>query len=90
MPLHEIGEYQAWLERESPSIPAQRVARAFMAEIGDVPWEAPSVPIAELSNQPVYEVRTAALKVPGEHVAEVWYLHDYATGDIDLIAVTNI
>ena len=35
-------------------------------EIGDVPWRAPSVPIAELSNQPEYEVRTAILPVPSE------------------------
>lgn len=90
MPLHEVGEYHDWVERESPSEAAQRVARAFLAEIGDVPWTAPSVPIAELSNQPVYEMRTAVLKVPGERDVEVWYLHDYATGNIDLIAVTNI
>jgi len=44
---------------------------------------------AELSNQPEYEVRTAALPVEGERDLSVWYLHHYATGDVDLIAVTN-
>lgn len=89
MPLHDIGEHHVWLERELPSVAAQRVACAFLAKIGDVPWRAPSVPIAELSNQPVYEVRTAALEVHRERDVEIWYLHDYATGNIDLVAVTN-
>jgi len=42
-----------------------------------------------LSNQPEYEVRFAALRVEGEHDVELWYLHAYATGNVDLIAVTN-
>ena len=89
MPLHEIDEYHAWIARDSPSRVAQSVARTFIAEIGDVPWRAPSVPIAELSNQPEYEVRTAILAVPSERDVQVWYLHDYATGNVDIVAVTN-
>jgi len=58
-------------------------------EVGDRPWRAPSVPIDELSNQPEYEVRTAALEVPGEQQVVIWWLHDYATGDVDLIAITG-
>jgi len=87
--LHHIGEFHTWIARESPSRAAQSVARTFVAEIGDVPWRAPSVPIAELSNQPEYEVRSAMLPVAGEPDVQIWYLHDYATGDVDLIAVTN-
>jgi hypothetical protein len=89
VPLRNVGEYHAWLTRESPTREAQSAARAFIAEIGDVPWRAPSVPIAELSNQPEYEVRTAHLQVPGEPDVQVWYLHAYATGNVDVIAVTN-
>ncbi len=89
MPLDKVSEYHTWIARESPSKAAQSVARTFIVEIGDVPWRAPSVPIAELSNQPEYEVRTAHLPVAGEPEVQVWYLHAYATGNVDIIAVTN-
>ena len=45
--------------------------------------------LAELSNQPEYEVRTANLPVPSERDVQVWYLHDYATGNVDIVAVRN-
>ena len=89
MPLRDVGEYHVWIEREAPSPSARRIARTFIAELGDWPWRAPSVPIAELSNQPEYEVRTAALEVGGEPAVQVWWIHVDATGDVDLIAVTN-
>ena len=47
-----------------------------------MPWRAPSVPIPELSSQPEYEVRVAAIDVAGELPVWVWYLHAYATGAI--------
>ena len=87
--LGDISEFHAWVEREAPSRSAWSVARTFIAELGDVPWRAPSVPIAELSNQPEYEIRTAALEVAGESDVVIWWLHVYATGDVDIIAVTN-
>lgn len=89
MPLREVGEYHAWIEREHPSRAARSAARTFIAELGDVPWRAPSAPIAALSNQPEYELRVAAVDVPGEYPVWVWYLHVYATGDVDIVAVTN-
>ena len=89
MPLRDVSEFQHWLERESPSSSARSVARTFIAELGDRPWLAPSVPIAELSNQPEYEVRTATLPVEGEPDVSIWWVHSYATGAVDLIAVTN-
>lgn len=89
MPLREVGEFHAWLGRERPSLRARRIARAFLAELGDEPWRAPSVPIEELSSQPEYEVRTASLAVDGEPDIQIWYLHAYATGNVDVIAVTN-
>ena len=66
VPLRDLDEVRRWIERESPSIGAQRVARHFLAEIGDEPWRSPSAPIADLSDQPEYEVRVAALGVEGE------------------------
>ncbi len=90
MPLRGVEEYHLWIERESPSVAAQRVARHFLAEIGDEAWRSPSVAIAELSNQPEYEMRQATLDVEGEErPVRVWYRHLYATDAVDIIAVTN-
>lgn len=35
MPLRDIDELRVWMEREPPSIAAQRIARHFIAAIGD-------------------------------------------------------
>jgi hypothetical protein len=35
VPLRDIDEFHRWVERESPSVTAQRVARNFLAEVGD-------------------------------------------------------
>jgi hypothetical protein len=90
VPLRDVEEHRRWIDREAPSIAAQRVARHFLAEIGDEPWRSPSVPIATLSNQPEYEVREAALAVVGEErPVRIWYRHIYATDAVDVIAVSN-
>ena len=89
MPLRDIDEYGGWVEREHPSATAQQMARHFLAEIGDEAWRAASVPIAELSNQPEYEVRAVSLDVPGESAVRVWYRHIYANDAVDVIAITN-
>ena len=89
MPLRDVDPYHEWIRREAPSQAARSVAHAFIVQIGDEPWRAPSVPIAELSNQPEYEIRTVELPVAGEDDVHIWYLHDYAKGQVDLMAVTN-
>jgi hypothetical protein len=89
VPLREIGEFHEWIRREQPSARAISSARTFIAELGDEPWRSPSVPIPDLSNQPEYEVRVAALDVAGEPSVWVWFLHAYATGNVDIVAVTN-
>jgi hypothetical protein len=88
VPLGDVGEYYAWIERESPSAAAQRVTRAFLLELDERPWAAPSIPVPEVSNQPEYEVRTVSLEVPGGSTVTVWWEHVYATGDVDILAVT--
>lgn len=45
MPLRHVEEFHRWIERESPSVAAQRVARHFLAEIGDEAWQSPSVSV---------------------------------------------
>jgi hypothetical protein len=89
VPLRDIDPYHEWIKREAPSQAARSVARTFIAEIGDEPWRAPSIPIAELSNQPEYEMRTVVLPVAGENAVHVWYRHYYATGKVDVLNVTN-
>ncbi|CAN5652899.1 hypothetical protein BH24ACT4_BH24ACT4_07100 [soil metagenome] len=89
MPLRDVDGYRSWIELESPSIAAQRVARHFLAEVGDESWRRPSVPVAELSDQPELEVRSASLEVEGEAPVRIWYRHIYATDAVDIIAVTN-
>lgn len=50
--------------------------------------ESPSV--AALSSQPEDEVRAAALAAEvEEHPVRVWYRYCYATGAVDIVAVTN-
>lgn len=66
MALRDISAFHIWIERESRSKKSLSAARGLIAELGDRPWRAPSVPIAELSEQPEYEVRTATMSVEGE------------------------
>ena len=47
------------------------------------------MPIAELSDQPHYEVRTAHL-VENAINLRVWFRHTYATGDVDVMDVTSL
>lgn len=89
MPLRDIRPFRAWIEREEPSMAEQRVARTFIAELTIEPWKAPSVPLAELSGQPDFEVRSVVLLVPGGHSIRIWYRHTYATGDVDILTMTN-
>lgn len=89
MPLREIGEFHTWIRREQPTARAISATRTFIAELGDEPWRSPSVPIPDLSNQPEYEVRVAAVDVADEPPVWVWYLHAYATGNVDIVIITN-
>lgn len=88
MALGSISEYFAWIERESPSVAAQEATRAFLLELDERPWAAPSVPIPEVSNQPEFEVRTVSLHLADGSTVTVWWEHIYATGDVDILAVT--
>ena len=38
VPLRDVEEFSRWIALESPSVAAQRVARHFLAEIGDEAW----------------------------------------------------
>ncbi len=89
MPLRNIEQDHAWVGREGPTADVQRVVRHFLAEIGDEAWRTPSVPIAELSQQPEYEVRSATLIAADASTVQVWYRHFYADDAVDVLAVTG-
>lgn len=44
--------------------------------------------IPEVSNQPEFEVRTVSLHLVDRSAVTVWWEHIYATGDVDILAVT--
>jgi hypothetical protein len=86
--LGDVGRYDDWLAREDPSEAAQRVAAWMIGHLSKEPYAAPSIPF-DTSDQPVSEVRSLALPVPGEPDVRVWYRHTYASGRVDLLGVTN-
>ena len=90
MPLRDVDEYRAWVEREAPSRPVRSAVRTYVAELVDWPSRPPSVVVPDLSNLPTYEVRMARLDLPDiEPAIHVWYLHELATGVVDLLLVTH-
>lgn len=86
--LGDVERYRDWLKRDEPSEKAQEIAAVFIGAISETPYAAPSIPF-DTSDQPVSEVRSAALPVPGERDVRVWYRHTYASGRVDLLGVTN-
>ncbi len=88
MPLRDVSGFHRWVERQSPNNSAQSVARSFLAEVGDRPWQAPSVPVEEMSNRPTYEMRTAILALEDGREIQAWWRHHYATGEVDIVGVT--
>lgn len=90
MPLRDVGRWQAWLERDQPSAKARLVVAEFLLAICGRPWAAPSVPVSSLSDQPVSEVRSAELAVPGETGVTVYYRQYFAAGEVDIIDVAQV
>jgi hypothetical protein len=86
--LRDVSGFHRWVEAESPSAQAWSAVRTFLAQIGDRPWAAPSVPVQETSNQPEYEIRTVILEVEDGVEVQAWWLHEYATGAVDIVGVT--
>ena len=87
MPLRDVGEFHRWINRQSPSKSAQSAVRSFLAEVGDRPWQAPSVPVEEMSDRPTYEMRTVTQSLEDGREIQAWWRHHYATGDVDIVGV---
>jgi hypothetical protein len=91
VPLHDVGRWRAWLDRDRPSLTAQVAVAEFPDRLdGRTVGGAPSVPLPRLSDQPVSEMRVARLEVPGEPDVEVYYRRWYASEEVDIIDVCQV
>ena len=75
--------FYRWAQTAAPHV--RSIVRTWIAELGDQPWQFPSVPIPELSNPPAYEIRTAI--VPDTTVLVV-YRREFQGEIIDLHEVS--
>lgn len=87
--LGDVEPYRDWLNRERPSEQAIKVVVGFISAASDRPWAHPSYP-ADVTGQPIFEVRAVALTVPGEAEAYIRYRRTYASEQIDLLHVTTV
>ena len=83
--------YFEWAQRSDTDIVAHAAVGYFVALLVREPCVFPSVPIAEDSKVPIYEVREAVTCVGPLPEYDVWirYLHVYATGDVVILDVRN-
>lgn len=88
MALRDTRPFREWVERSSPTAEARLIVQAYIFELHEEPWAAPSVPIPELSNHPEDEMRSATLRVGNEEVTVFYWLF-YGSGDVDLIAIVD-
>jgi hypothetical protein len=83
VPLRDTAAFDEWVERVRPSAELTDRVWEWIRGLDATPWQAPSIPFPELSDQPEYEVRSA--EVAG---VDVFYRHEYATGNVDLIGIS--
>lgn len=74
-----------WARREDPPYSVWQKVSGWVARVASAPWQYPSQPIPELSDQPLYELRTAELADTGG--VEVFYRREYDGKIVDLIWV---
>jgi hypothetical protein len=85
--LGDVSPYAEWVARDRPSRACRLAVAEFLIEIAERYWAAPSAPIEDLSERPVYEAREALLSIPGEGVAQVFYRYTFPNDMVDLIGV---
>jgi hypothetical protein len=85
MAVGDITALEAWIAASDPHPAVVNVVGRWIARLGAEPWQAPSIPLNELSDQPVDEVRQAV--VPDSGGVLVVYRQTYADGLVDLIYV---
>lgn len=75
---YRIAGYDAldeWLLADRPSNPVWDAVVEWIGGLADAPWQAPSVPRPDLSEQAFSESRVAT--VPNAEGTAVWYLASY-------------
>ena len=82
MSLGDVGAFYDWLERENSPAPLMEVVKTWIESFGHAAWQAPSVPVPEMSAPGEYQIREAI--VSG---IDVIYQEDSLTGRTDLIHV---
>jgi hypothetical protein len=85
VPLRDVSALDEWREGAGPSSTNSAIVEAWVLGLDAAPWLFPSTPFPELSFQPDFETRSA--EVPDSGGIEVFYRHEYATGEVDLIWV---
>lgn len=88
MPLRDVAALEEWAERADPPISVWRIVNDWVDGLGSSPWQAPSVPFPELSDQPRYELRTA--EILGTDGVEVVYRREYDGEMVDLVWVGRL
>lgn len=76
------------MQREDPRVSVLRAVGEWVAGLGGRPWQAPSVPWPEMSDQPHSDIRTA--EIPGTDGVEIFYRHDFGTDIVDVIWVGRL
>ena len=84
MPLGDVWAFRDWILRDNAEA---RPVEAWLVELGHRPYAHPSVPVPEMSQQPFYEVRYAAI---GDPPVGIWYRQTYGSGIVDLFAVRRV
>lgn len=82
MPLGDIRPFDDWLQREDPPVSLMRAVKNWIDGLDHAPWQAPSVPIAEMSVEGEFQTRSAV--VLG---IEILFHETYATQITDLLDV---
>jgi len=83
--LGDLTAFESWVGEHDPHPAVVNVVGRWIAGLGVAPWQAPSIPFNELSEQPLDEVRQAV--VPDSGGVLVVYRQMYAEDLVDLIYV---
>ena len=86
MPLRDVAAFHEWIARENPSAAAQRSygRSSPIWRSGRGERRASRLPICPARLRDAH----AVLDVQDEAGIELWWAHRYASGDVDIVAVT--
>src|SRR5579863_9752050 len=88
VPLRDTSALHEWGSRENPPYSTWQIVELWVNGLNTTPWQAPSIPYAEISDLPKYEIRTA--EVPDTDGVEIFYRREFDGEFIDLIWVGKL